>query len=208
MSRPRSGAGIAVLTVLAAAVAAVPGAAAAAAPAAATPPALLGAARLQGFYAVSGVVTSAVGVPGERRGERVSRRWTFIPPDSCSGGQCATIELFRTRAGGVDQLLLTRRGPGLYSGAGAFLAPVRCHGRMYRKGQLANFTIAVRITAAVAQGTAVQATGFTATYTGAKRIGLTRCVNSPSHDSARYAGIQPAAAATRRLASTRSSTGS
>jgi hypothetical protein len=199
LSPMRAGAGIAVL----AAVAAMPAAAAAA-----TPPALLGAARLQGFYAVSGVVTTAVGVPGEHRGQRVSRQWTFIPPSSCSSGQCATIELARTRAGGVDQLLLTRRGPALYSGAGAFLAPVRCHGRVYLNGQLANFTITVRITAAVAQGAAVQATGFTATYTGAKRIGLTRCVNSPSHDSARYAGTQPAATATRRVPSTRSSTGS
>jgi hypothetical protein len=199
LSPMRAGAGIAVL----AAVAAMPAAATAA-----TPPALLGAARLQGFYAVSGVVTTAVGVPGEHRGERVSRHWTFIPPPSCSSGQCATIELARTRAGGVDQLLLTRRGPALYSGAGAFLAPVRCHGRLYLKGQLANFTITVRITAAVAQGAAVQAARFTATYTGAKRIGLTRCVNSPSHDSARYAGTQPAVAATRRVPSTRSSTGS
>ena len=207
MSRPRAGAGIAVLTVLAAAVA-VPDAAAAATPADATPPALLDAASLQGFYAVSGVVTAAVGVPSEHRGERVSRRWTFIPPDSCSSGQCATIELIRTRAGGTDELPLTRSGPAVYSGTGAFLAPVRCHGRIYRKGQLAAFTITVRITAAVAQGAAVQATGFAATYTGARRIGLTRCVNPPSHDAARYAGTQPAAAATRRLASTRSSTGS
>ena len=203
MSRTRAGAGIAVLA--AAVAAAVPAVGAAGA---ATPPALLGAARLQGFYAVSGAVTTAVGVPGEHRGERVSRRWTFIAPPSCSSGQCATVELVRTRASGVDELLLTRRGPALYSGAGAFLAPVRCHGRLYRKGQLATFTITVRITAALAQGAAVQATGFTATYTGAGRIGLTRCVNAPSHDSARYVGTQPAAAATRRVASTRSSTGS
>jgi hypothetical protein len=204
LSRTRAlGAGIAVL----AAAAAAPAAGAAAAPRAATPRALLDAARLQGFYGVSGVVTKAVGVPGEHRGERVSRTWAFNPPPSCSSGQCATIELVRTRASGVDELLLTRRGPALYSGAGAFLAPVRCHGRLYRKGQLATFTITVRITAAEAQGSAVQATGFAATYTGAARTGLTRCVNTPSHDSARYVGA-PAAGATRRVASTRSSTAS
>jgi len=174
--------------------------------AAGTPAPILDSARLQGFYGVAGVVTKAVGVPGERRGEHVSRTWAFLP--MCPTGACPTIKLVRTRATGKDTLLLYRRSPALYSGAGSFLAPVRCHGRLYRKGELATFTITVRITAAALQGAVVQATGFRATYTGGVRTGLTRCFSAPSYDSARYVAAPPAVAAIRSVASTRLSNAS
>jgi len=171
-----------------------------------TPLPVLDAARLQGVFVVSGVVTQAVGVPGEHRGEPVTRTWALLP--ACPVGACATIGLVRTRAAGQDELLLHRRGPGLYSGDGTFVAPVRCAGRLYQQGEGATFTITIQITAAVAQGAAVPATGFSAAYRNRARIGLTRCFSAPSYDSARYVGAPAAAGAIRSVASTRSSTAS
>jgi hypothetical protein len=164
-------------------------------------------ARLQGLFHVTGVVTAAVRVPGEHRGEHVSRTWAFIP--SCpAAGVCPTIRLVRTRANGIDKLVLHRRRPDFYSGVGAFVAPARCGGRLYRHGEQVPFRITVRITAAVVQGTAIQATRFDASYRNRVRTGLTRCVSIPSYDSARYVGVAPPPGLTRNVASARSSTAS
>lgn len=176
------------------------------APAAPVSDPLIAQARLQGLFAVTGVVTQAVGVPGERRGEHVARTWALLP--TCPVGACPTVLLVRARATGKDQLLLHLRGPGLYLGDGTFFAPVHCGGRLYPKGERAKFTITVRITAAVVQGTFVLATGFQAYYRNRARTGLTRCVGAPSYDSARYVGAPAAAGAIRSVASTRSSTAS
>jgi hypothetical protein len=177
-----------------------------AAAATAPPDPLAAQARLGGAWAMLGQVTRAVGIPGERRGETVSRTWTFTP--LCPVGQCPTVALQRNRSAGTDSLVLTRRSPGYYMGTGSFYAPVRCHRVSYRKGQLVPFTITVRITAAVAAGAAVDATRVTATYRNRKRIGLTRCVSPPSYDSASYVGGPAPTSAIRRLARTRSSTAS
>lgn len=173
---------------------------------AAPPNPLLAQARLGGVWAMLGRVTKAVGVPGEHRGETVSRAWTFTP--LCPFGQCRTIALQRNRQGGTDSLILTLRRAGYYTGTSFFYAPVRCHRRSWRKGELVPFTITVRITAAVATSAAVDATRITATYRNRKRIGLTRCVAAPSYDSARYVGGPAPAPAIRSVASTRSSTAS
>jgi len=173
---------------------------------AAGPPAPLPAsARLQGFFAMTGVITQAVGVPGEHRGEPVSRTWAFVPPASCPTGPCPTIELVRKRAKGSDKLVLSQGAPGLYSGVGAFLAPVRCRGRLYRRGALVPFTITVRVTAAAALGASTVATQVHASYRNPGRIGLTRCFSAPSYDSATYVGGALAAGAIRIVPSTRSS---
>jgi hypothetical protein len=174
--------------------------------AAASPDPLLAQARLGGVWGMLGTVTKAVGIPGEHRGEKVSRTWTFTP--QCVTGQCPTVALQRNRAGGTDSLLLTLRSPGYYTGAGSFYAAVRCRGISYAKGELVPFTVAVRITAAVATSAAVDATHVTATYRNRQRIGLTRCVSPPSHDSASYRGAPSATGAIRRVARTRSSTAS
>ena len=156
----------------------------------ASPDPLLAQARLGGVWDMLGRVTKAVGIPGEHRGEAVSRTWTFTP--QCVTGQCPTVTLLRNRAGGTDSLLLT----------------VRCHRVSYAKGEVVPFTITVRITAAVATSAAVDATRVTATYRNQERIGLTRCVSPPSYDSASYRGAPSATPAIRRVARTRSSTAS
>jgi hypothetical protein len=187
-----------VLGALATLAAPVPGAAAA------DPP--LAQARLGGVWGMQGEVTKAVGIPGERPGETVSRTWTFTP--LCPIGQCPTVALQRNRSGGADSLVLTLRSPGFYKGSGSFYSPVRCHGVSYRKGERVPFTISVRIIAAVATSAAVDATRVTATYRNRQRIGLTRCVSPPSYDSAGYAGAPSPVPAIRRVARTRSSTAS
>lgn len=172
--------------------------------AAAPPPPPVAIARLQGFFAMRGVVTQAVGVPGEYRGERVSRIWGFEPPASCRTGPCPTIELVRKRSEGIDRLVLRRRGPGFYSGTGTFAAPVRCRNRLYPRGELVPFTITVRVTAAAVVGAGTVATRVRAAYRNTGRVGLTQCFTAPSHDSASYVGSPVAAGAIRIVASTRS----
>jgi hypothetical protein len=182
-----------------------PALAATAAPKTSTAKQVLARAHLQGFYGVNGVVTRANNVPGERRGQLVTRIWAF--PGSCPG-QCRRIVLVRSRAGGSNTVVLHRRKPTFYSGTGSFNAPVRCDGRLEKNGERANFTITLRITRAVVQGNQVQATSFTATYNNTRRLALTPCVTLRSSDAARYVGTPPALAATLKVPSSRSSTGS
>jgi hypothetical protein len=151
---------------------------------------LLASARLQGVFTMSGRVTDAVDIGGEHRGEVVRRTWTFTSP--CPAGACPTVALLRARNRAVaplsDQLVLRLRSPGLYSGGATFLAPMRCAGTRYAKGEAAPFTIDVRVTAAQVVGDQVLATGVRAFYRNPRRIGLTKCVSAPAHDAARYTG--------------------
>jgi hypothetical protein len=183
------------------------------APAAAAtgPEGLAQTARLQGQFTATGTVLSAVNVPGERRGQQVTRTWTFAP--RCPAGACATVELTRQRGtSNQDLLLLLRQRPGYYKGAGVFTVPVRCGTRIYRNGARAKYTITLTITSAVAAGNTADATGFTANYRNPSRTGLTPCYSAPSYDAARYVGAPtpppPPSGATRSERSTRLSTGS
>jgi hypothetical protein len=154
---------------------------------AAAPVGLAHSARLQGPFTASGTVMSAVNVPGERRGQHVTRAWTFTP--QCPTGACATVQLLRQRGDtNHDTVMLGRRRPGYYTGTGTFTVPVRCGRRVFRNGERATYTITLTITSAVASGTGANATGFTATYRNPRRSGLTRCYTAPSYDSARYVG--------------------
>ncbi|MEA2211611.1 MAG: hypothetical protein QOF83_1559 [Solirubrobacteraceae bacterium] len=154
---------------------------------AAAPGALAQTARLQGTFTASGTVLSAVNVPGERRGQQVSRIWTFTP--QCPTGACAAVKLIRQRGDtNHDTVMLRRQQPGHYKGTGSFTVPVRCGSRVFRNGERARYTITLTITAAVASGSGANATGFTATYRNPRRTGLTRCYSAPSYDSARYVG--------------------
>ncbi len=148
----------------------------------------IAAARLQGNYAVSGVVTQAVGVAGEHRGQHLRRTWNFISP--CATGACPVLGLHRQRAGGTDPLFLRPVSPGKYTGAGIFAAPARCGGRRYAQGSDVPYTITITITAAAPQPDgSILATGFSAAYRNRGRIGHTRCYSPPSYDSARYLGV-------------------
>jgi hypothetical protein len=162
-----------------------------AAPALAAPPeGLTPTARLQGQFIAAGTVLSAVNVPGERRGQHVTRTWTFVP--LCPTGACATVRLTRQRgANAHDTLRLHRQRPGYYKGTGTFTVPVRCAGRIYRNGERARYTITLTVTSAVASGATAIATGFTATYRNPRRTGLTPCYSAPSYDSAHYVGAPP-----------------
>jgi hypothetical protein len=178
---------------------------------AAVPPALLAAARLQGFWTVSGVVTKSVNVPGQLPGALVTRTWGFVPP--CPTGACPTLTLARQRGPGYDIVPLHSTGPGVYVGTGSFYAPAQCRGTLFRKGERVPYTIRVTITGVAQQPDgSVLATTFTATYRNRQRVGLTRCYSAPSYDSASYtaapAAAPPATGAIRRERRTLSSTGS
>lgn len=173
---------------------------------------LLASARLQGVFTMSGRITDAVNAGGEHPGEVVRRTWTFT--STCPAGACPTVALTRTRSrtnpARVDQLVLHRRSPGFYSGTATFLAPVRCAGQRYAKGEAVPFSITVRVTAAQTVGGQVLASRVRAFYRNPQRIGLTKCVSAPAHDAARYAGklVVAPGGTTRSDPSTRSSTAS
>jgi hypothetical protein len=179
----RRGRSAAVLSVLAAAViATAPAAAATSTAATAAPP---GQARLSGSFGLTGTVTVARLVPGERVGQTVSRTWGFHA--DCPTGACATETLVRPRAGGRDTVTLRRRAPGYYVGTGSFFAPLRCGAHVWGRGALVPFTITVRITAAVVYKGAL-ATAISATYTNTHRINRTPCFAVLGHDAAAYQG--------------------
>jgi hypothetical protein len=161
--------------------------AATAAPASAQlPPPDPATARLVGQFQLTGKITVASGVRGERAGQRVTRTWTFTP--GCRAGACGTITLLRARAAGTDQLVLRRRSPGYYVGSGTFYAPMRCGRRVYKKGAAVPFTIAVRVTGAVLAGSLNVANTIRATYTNRSRRNLTPCFAVLGHDAAAYQG--------------------
>jgi hypothetical protein len=173
---------------------------------------LLASARLQGVFAMSGRITDAVNTGGEHRGEVVRRTWTFTSP--CRAGACPTVALTRTRSrtnpARIDRLVLHRRSPGFYSGTATFLAPVRCAGRRYAKGEAVPFSITVRVTDAQTVDGQVLASRVRAFYRNPQRIGLTKCLSAAAHDAARYTGklVVAPGGATRNEPSTRPSTAS
>jgi hypothetical protein len=148
-------------------------------------------ARLQGQFQLTGQITVAVGVRGERVGQAIQRSWSFDP--SCPTGPCQTIALVRRRATGTDRLVLGLVDADYYAGTGSFYAPLRCHGRLQRRGELVPFSVTVRITnAALGPGGVPVATEVHATYANQLRINRTRCVAAPRRDAAIYDGAQAA----------------
>jgi hypothetical protein len=153
---------------------------------AAAQPALSTTARLAGAFQLTGQITVAKHIPGERVGATVVRTWTFTP--LCATGACQQIQLARQRSAGIDKVVLNLRSANYYVGQGTFFAPVRCGGRRYARGESVPFTVTVRITGTdVTTGTAV-ATGIDATYTNRRRVNRTPCVMVPGHDAAVYQG--------------------
>jgi PKD domain len=133
-------------------------------------------------------VTQAVNVRGERRGQRLRRTWT-VRPQGCSGAICAALVLDRQRsAGHHDTLTLSRIGPGVYAGHGAFDVALRCRGVVYPQGAHAPYRIALHIRSArLVQGIPFAQT-IKATYSNRFRRNTTPCRLGPSHDAARYQG--------------------
>lgn len=159
------------------------------APATAAPPPVppaIAAARLQGQFLLEGHVTTAKRIRGERVGQVVSRTWTFNP--ACPGGACDQIQLVRTRATGTDTVLLNRRRPGYYVGAGTFFAPLRCGSRVYPQGAAVPFTVTVTITASLDAPGGLVASRVNATYVNRSRRNRTPCVGVLGHDAASYHG--------------------
>jgi hypothetical protein len=140
-------------------------------------------ALLKGTFQMSGRVTGAKNVRGERVGQVVTRTWTFTP--QCAAAPCAAVQLVRARANGTDTLTLEQTRTGAYAGSGVFYAPLRCSGRLYPNGQEIPFRITVRVTAT--NGTVASA--ISATYVNRKRTNLTPCIGVLGHDSARYTGL-------------------
>jgi hypothetical protein len=155
-----------------------------AAPAQAPP--LPGLARLQGLFHMTGTVTVATAIRGEHVGDALRRRWMFMP--LCTSGPCRRIALTRHRTGGVDHLVLKRKAPGRYTGKGLFYVPLRCGGRIVRKGEAVPFTVRVRVTTAALVGATLVASSIHATYVNSERINLTDCIAFPGHDAAVYDG--------------------
>jgi hypothetical protein len=145
-------------------------------------------ARISAAFVMRGRVTTAVRVPGEYRGQHITRQWTFTGED-CARNICRRLLLARERTTGlVDDLVLVRTGVGRYAGSGRFYAALSCKGAVYPQGQVAPYRVTVMVTrTTTVQGTAF-ATALTATYTNARRTDRTICPTGPSHDAATYSG--------------------
>lgn len=145
-------------------------------------------ARVQGRFTMRTVVTAAVNVRGEYRGERLTRTWR-IRPSRCRGDVCRVLHLRRTRGKGRRLGLTLYRGHGGgYIGHGTFPVALSCRGRVVHRGALAPYTIRLRVTAARAVGGIRFARRLTATYVNRTRVDRTRCAFTPSYDAARYSG--------------------
>jgi hypothetical protein len=127
-----------------------------------------------------------VAIPGEHRGQVVSRVWSFTP--TCPTGGCDTVVLTRPRPRGSDRVLLTRVRPGVYKGTGHFYAPLKCGARMYRPGERVPFTITVSVATVTVENGTPTVTRIAATYVSPRRDNLTPCVAVLGHDAARYHG--------------------
>ena len=148
-----------------------------------------GNARVGGTFVMHGVVTAAVNVRGERRGEQVTRRWT-VSARRCAGGSvCDQLLLIRNR-GPVrgSFVVLHRIGRGRYRGTGAFWTALRCLGHTFRLGSRAPYTITLAVARRRLIGSLWYATVLDATYANLNRSDGTRCPLGPAHDAARYKG--------------------
>jgi PKD domain len=144
--------------------------------------------RIQGTFTMTGTLTAAVDVFGERPGERVDRRWSFFP--QCARGTCRRVQLKRRRSGRhiLDVVMLARQPSGLYLGQSTFWIPLQCAGQVESHGGLAAETIAVRVTRTQLIGTTRFATAISASYTNPSRTNLTHCPGGIGHDAASYTG--------------------
>jgi hypothetical protein len=145
-------------------------------------------ARLDGQFKMTGTITRAEHVRGEHKGQTVKRTWKF--DSKCAAGPCDSVVLHRERsAGKVDRLVLDRDGPGEYSGTNRFHFPIRCAGRVHKRGGEAVAKIAVKVTSATLVDGQLVASRVSGTYSNPKRVNHTQCRHgSLGRDGARYTG--------------------
>ncbi|MBO0769405.1 MAG: hypothetical protein J2O48_12040 [Solirubrobacterales bacterium] len=168
---------------------ALAGALAAAAASAATkaPPPKIDA-RFHGAFTMNGRVTVAAGIPGESKGQGVTRTWQF-QSERCKASVCAQLGLGRGLSGGrVSRLNLRRIGPGLYRGNGSFSTDLECMGRVYKNASQVPYTVSVRLLGRARVGGVWYATAVRATYTNTRRSDHTPCPLGAPHDAASYQG--------------------
>lgn len=147
-----------------------------------------GDARVKGHFTLRGVITEAIDVSGEYRGERVRRTWA-INPVGCVGSVCRRLQVVRNRGAIKGSYVVLRRvGRGEYRGSGAFWVGLRCLARTYRLGGRAPYTITLQVTQRQLVGTIWYATAVRATYTNLSRTDSTPCPLGPASDAARYSG--------------------
>jgi PKD domain len=145
-------------------------------------------ARIAATFLMHGRIVTAVRVRGERRGQSVTRRWTFTGV-SCPGRVCARLTLRRQRsANRYDRVTLSRVGVGSYAGRGRFTSALRCRGRRYPRGLVVPYNVRVQVRQVVAIEGIPFASRLSAVYINRRRIDRTRCPIGPSHDAARYTG--------------------
>ena len=94
-------------------------------------------ARLQGTWTMNGKVTRANNVRGERKGQKVKRKWTFT--SSCAAGPCSKVTLRRERSSKQHDKLTLKRSGSTYSGSGKFYVRLRCNGKTYKRGGVAYY---------------------------------------------------------------------
>ncbi len=145
------------------------------------------AARLQGIWSMSGKVTRADNVRGERKGQRVKRTWTFT--SSCASGACSKVSVRRERSSKqFDKLTLKRSGAAGYKGNGKFYVRLRCNGRTYNRGGIAYYTIRLSVTKSRTVQSKRFATAISASYNNTKRVNKTPCAGSIGRDAGTYTG--------------------
>jgi PKD repeat protein len=148
----------------------------------------VGDARIAATFVMHGRIITAVRVSGERRGQSVTRRWTFTGV-GCTGSVCPLLTLRRQRsANRFDRVTLSRVGVGSYAGSGRFTSALRCRGRRFPHGLVVPYIVRVLVSQVVSIQGIPFASRLTAVYTNRRRIDHTRCPIGPSHDAARYTG--------------------
>jgi hypothetical protein len=147
-----------------------------------------GNARVRGRFQMRGVITRAVDVTGERRGEHVRRTWA-IHPAGCARNVCRRLQVVRNR-GRIrnSYVVLHRVGKGRYRGSGVFWVALKCLGHRYRLGSRVPYTITLQVARRERVGSVWYATSIRATYANRSRTDATRCPLGPASDAARYVG--------------------
>jgi len=147
-------------------------------------------ARLQGTWAMSGKVTRANGVRGERKGQKLTRHWTFT--SSCASGPCSTVALRRERSNKQFDKLTLKRSGSSYAGSGKFYVRLKCNGRTYNRGGIAYYTIRLSATKTRTVQNTAFATRISASYNNTKRVNKTPCGGSIGRDAGTYSGTHAA----------------
>jgi PKD repeat protein len=144
--------------------------------------------RVVGVFLMSGRITTAVRVRGERPGQTITRRWVFVG-QSCSYRYCKLLSLQRERSDHkVSTISLHRTPNGSYQGKGLFYASLGCLGKTYPRGEAVPYRVTVRVTRAVTIQGISFAQSLAATYSNSARTDRTACPVGSSHDAAGYTG--------------------